>query len=237
MRFLGKALLSVAGMAGVSATAAYTRLNTAIREKVQSLASQAAGARVTLREVGVSPLSGSGHIRGLVLANPEGFKSENALRVDEIRVRLAPSSLLTSTIIVHELVLDTPLLTWELGKGGGNLAQIHKALGAAAKPKGKRKKAAAPVEGRRLVVENFIVRNGRLRVAAAGIGGPLFLPLPDLHLRDLGKKEGGATLQEIVALALDAVIRSGLDTAGGAGNALRTAGKAASQALGKLFGN
>lgn len=224
-------------MAGVGAVAAYTRLNSVLKEKLEAYASQAAGTKVTVREVSVS-LMGAGALKGLVVANPEGFKSESALRVDEIRVRIDPTTLVGGTFVVHEVVLDTPLLTWEIGAGGGNLGKIHKNLGAGA-PKPKRGKKAAPQQGggRKVVVEKFILRNGRLRVAgAAGITGPVFMTLPDLTLRDLGKGEG-ASAQQIVALALDAVIRSGLDAAGGAGNALRSAGKAVGKALGKLFGD
>lgn len=224
-------------MAGVGAVAAYKRLNSSLKEKVEGFASKAAGTKVTLREVSVS-LMGAGTLKGLVVANPDGYKSESALRVDEIRIKLDPTSLITPTILVHEVVLDTPLLTWELGSGGGNLGRIHKSLGAGPyKGKARPKRGDAAPAGRKVVVERFIVRNGRLRVAgAAGIAGPVFMTLPDLALKDLGKKDGGATTQQIVALALDAVIRAGLDTAGGAGNALRSAGKAVSQALGKLFG-
>lgn len=219
-------------MAGIGAVAAYKRLNSSLKEKVEGFASSAAGTKVTLREVSLS-LTGAGTLKGLVVANPDGYKSESALRVDEIRLKVDPTSLITPTIVVHEVVLDSPLLTWELGASGGNLGRIHKSLGAGPSPykgRGRSKKAAPAPAGRRVLVERFVVRNGRLRVAGApGITGPVFMTLPDLRLKDLGKKDGGATTQQIVALALDAVIRSGLDTASGAGKTL-------SQALRNLFG-
>ena len=227
------ALLGLLSLAGVGAFAAYKKLSSVIKDRIERYASKAAGTAVSVREVSVNPWTGTGRIRGLVIGNPAGFKTESVLRVDDIRVRLEPKTLLSGTIRIKEVVLDSPVLTWELGPSGGNLGRIRKNVEAQAAPKRKSGKAAA--EGRRLIVERLVVRNGRLRVALSGLGGPVFLPVPDLKLEGLGEKTGGESAQEILSQALDAIIRSGLEAAGGAGDVLRSAGKAVSKALGSLF--
>ncbi|MBI4424900.1 MAG: hypothetical protein HY554_14305 [Elusimicrobia bacterium] len=222
------------GAAGLGAAAAYTRLNAALKERLERFASGATGTAVSLRRVSIVPWSGEGRLEGLSIANPAGFSADAALRVDSIRVRLEPRSLLSQAVRVREVVVDSPQLTWELDAGGGNLGKLRERLGG---PRGKRRQKARPASGgRRLIIESLVVRNGRLRVAASGIGGPLLLPLPELRLKDLGKESGGATAQEAISAALDALIRSGLEAAGGAGQTLSAAQKAVSKALRGLFG-
>ena len=235
MSKLAKAALELLGLAGAGAVAAYDKLSSVPRKKLEAFASKAAGTTVTVRQASVTPWSGAGRVRGLVIGNPAGFKTDCALRVDEIRVRFEPRSLLTGTVRVREVVVDSPVLTWELGAGGGNLGRIRSRL---RRPPASKRKGAAPNAGgaRRVIVDRLIVRNGRLRVAGRGLGLPLLLPLPDLELKDIGGKSGGATAREALSQALDAMIRSAIEAAGGAGKALRAAGKAAAWTLGALFG-
>ncbi|MCX5787565.1 MAG: hypothetical protein NTX64_03510 [Elusimicrobia bacterium] len=230
------ALLGLLSLAGVGAFAAYKKLGSVIKDRLERYASKAAGTAVSVREVSVNPWTGAGSIRGLVIGNPAGFKTESVFRVDDIRVRLEPKTLLSGTIRIKEMVLDSPVLTWELGPGGGNLGRIRKNLEARTGTKVKNgKRAVSETSERRLIVERFVLRNARLRVARSGLDGPVLLPMPDLKLEGLGEGRGGDSAQQILSQILDATIRSGLDAAGGAGDVLRSAGKAISKTLGSLF--
>ena len=87
---------------------------------------------------------------------------------------------------------------------------------------------------RKFVVERLTIRNARVVMTARGLGGQgLSFDLPDVELRDVGKRQGGvtasqlaavvtATLQQKIALRVlssaDALRRGGLE---GAVDALR----------------
>ena len=53
---------------------------------IEGLGSKIAGTRVTFAQVDIRPLTGTGTLRGLRIANPDGFKTESAVRVGEIHI-------------------------------------------------------------------------------------------------------------------------------------------------------
>jgi len=49
-------------------------------------------------------------------------------------------------------------------------------------------------DGKKIVINNVIIKDGKLNLAMALLGGKaISAPLPDLHLKDIGKKKGGAS--------------------------------------------
>src|SRR5213593_604000 len=56
---------------------------------------------VKLDSVSLSILSGSGKMKGLVVGNPEGFKTPNAIQVGTASVSVSPSSVFSDKIVVN----------------------------------------------------------------------------------------------------------------------------------------
>ncbi|MBI4345748.1 MAG: hypothetical protein HY553_02765 [Elusimicrobia bacterium] len=221
-------LLVLAAAAGLAALKAASRLNGALLHAVEHYGSLATGTKVTVRGVSVSPWTGSGRLRGLEVGNPVGYSKAHALRVEDIRVRLSPASLLTHEVVVREVVIDGPDVNWEADVGGGNLGRIRKALEG---PPSKRK-GAGESSGKRVVIERVTVRNGQVRVSALGVEKPWSFSLPELNLRDIGK--GGGT-REAVSQVLNAIFRAAIDAGGGAGGVLRSATKSVGDTIGGLL--
>ena len=71
-------------------------------------------------------------------------------------------------------------------------------------------------EGKQLMIRNFILRNGKVNLVMSMPGGVLgdksiSAGLPDIHLKDIGKKKGGASPAEVfkeIFVALHAKITS-----------------------------
>ena len=63
--------------------------------------------------------------------------------------------------------------------------------------------------GKKLVIEDLTIKNATATVTAAVMQRPpVSVPLPDLHLRDIGKQSGGATAGEAVKQVLAALTQS-----------------------------
>lgn len=223
--------LFLAGLAGAAVLVTWrtaSRLNGVLHHAIEQYGSQATGTTVTLRDVSVSPWTGSGRLQGLAVANPIGYSKAYALRVEEIRVKLSPASLLSERVVVREVVIDGPDVNWEADVGGGNLGRIRRAL----EGPHSRRKPTSEDSGKRVVIERLNIRNGRVRVTAPGIAGPLSFALPELQLRELGK--GGGT-REALSQVLNAIFRAAIDAGGGAGGVLRSATKAVGDTIGGLL--
>lgn len=154
-------------------------------------------------------LQGHVTLRGFMLGNPEGFKTEKAISVGEVTVDLDPKSLLRDTIVIRRVCVDAPDITYELGLGKSNIGRI---LEQAEEPAGEN--AAKPEKkeepgGKKAVIEDFLIENGHVRISATlAMGAAVPIPLPTIHLTDIGKEKQGASLLEVMKQVLGAIVGS-----------------------------
>ena len=154
---------------------------------------------VKLDDVGVSLLSAEASLKGFLLGNPKGFQSPQAIKVGSISVNVDEKSLTQDTIVIDRIEVIKPEITYEKIKGTDNfqtiLANVKKSVGA--EGKSEKSKEQGSESGKKLVINNFIVKGGQVNLAMELLGGKVVSSsLPDIHLKDLGKKEGGASPAE-----------------------------------------
>jgi uncharacterized protein involved in outer membrane biogenesis len=154
---------------------------------------------VKLDDVGVSLLSAEAKLKGFLLGNPKGFQSPQAIKVGSISVNVDEKSLTQDTIVIDRIEVIKPEITYEKIKGTDNfqtiLANVKKSVGA--EGKSAKSKEQGSEGGKKLVINNFIVKGGQVNLAMELLGGKVVSSsLPDIHLKDLGKKEGGASPAE-----------------------------------------
>lgn len=199
-----KVLIAVAAVVVVVVAAVfvlYSNLDSIVKAAVEDIGSKATGARVTLNEVKLSPTSGEGALRGFTLGNPEGYKTASAMRFGEVSVKLSVASLAGDTVTVNEVVILAPEVTYELGgPAGSNIQAIQRNVNAFAggKPAAGGEAPPAAEDGKKLIIENLYVREGRIGVSADFLQGrQMEVPLPSIHLRDIGKDGDGVTAAEV----------------------------------------
>ena len=225
----------------------YSSLNSIVKAAVEKTGSEATQAQVKLKDVNIEITSGKGALRGLTVGNPSGFKTDKALGLGEISVQVDIGSVTKDTVVIKEIVIAAPEVTYELGSGGSNIDALQRnANSYAGAGKGKAEKSGGG-QGKKLVIEHLYVRNGKVSVSAAELQGKtLSAPLPDIHLTDIGKKSGGATAGEVAQQVLTAVGQAATRAAtslpdvgklvGSAKEEAAGAAKGAGGGLKKLFG-
>jgi hypothetical protein len=229
-------LRSVAVLAAVVVTLAaagaawwlYASRNQLLKAAIEKFGPEITGVAVSVRGVDLEPVEGRGAIRGLRLGNPKGFAAPDALRLGEMRLALDPATLTKDVIHVREIVLQSPEITYERGGGATNLQAIQKNVDDYVAQHGGGQKDAGPKK--KFVVENLYVRDAKVH-----FGTTATLPLPDLHLRDVGKKTNGATAGEVVKECWSAILREATDLAGRAGAAIKEGVGGAVEGVKKLF--
>lgn len=229
-------------------------LSSVIKAVVEKVGSEATKAKVTLDAADVSLTSGKGSLRGLTVGNPAGFKTDNALKLGEISVQVDVSTVKSDVIVVKEIVIGAPKVTYEFAAGGSNIETLRKNVEAYAE----RGKPAAEGEkkGPRLVIENLYVRDGRVDVSADFLKGEKAgVALPTIHLKDIGKKDGrneGASAAEVAARVIASIGRSATSAvstlnvgaiqdalrqgAGGAEKTIKEGAEGVQEGLKKVFG-
>ena len=176
-------------------------LNSVIKAGVEKVGPMATGTDVRLNDVDISIFSGKGELSGIVIGNPSGFKSPSAFSLNKVRVALDVGSVFSDKIIIDEIYIDAPEVTYETGGKGTNIKtivnNINSFSGTSDSPAAKEPAAKAEGEGTKIQINNLIVKNGKVNLSVTALGGQgVSKPLPDIHLKDIGKDGGGATMAD-----------------------------------------
>jgi len=161
--------------------------------------------------VSLSLLTGSAKIQGLVVGNPEGYKTPQAISVGMVAVGVNPVSVLSDKIVVRSIEVRNPEITFEGNPfAGNNLSKIRDNVNAATassqQPATNQTAQAASTPGKKLEVDDFLITGAKVHVSLTGMEGKaMTLPLPDIHLTDMGKGASGITAADLTRRALDAL--------------------------------
>ncbi|HLP76012.1 MAG TPA: hypothetical protein VK327_03775 [Candidatus Paceibacterota bacterium] len=211
---IGLVILIILGVLAVSLF-----LDSGVKRGVETFGPQLTKVSVKLDNVSISMLSGSGSIKGLVVGNPEGYKTPQAISVGSATLALKPMSVLGDKIIINKIEVIEPEITFEGGLTGNNLSKILSNLeesmggGSTNAPAGE--KGSGP--SRKLQVDDFLIKGAKVNVSIAGTGGKSIpVVIPDIHLTDLGTGPEGITAAELTKRALSAIEKGALKAASSA---------------------
>lgn len=206
---IGLAVVVAIVVAGVAYI--YSNLDEIIRTAVEESGSRVTKVDVSLAGVSLDLTNGQGSLQGLEVANPDGFNTDYAFSLGGVSVAVDTSSINSDTITINEVVVDAPKVIYELSGTNSNISTIQSNVDAFTKTMSSGDSAAATDsgDGPKLVINNLYVRNGEVAVSADFLQGKkMGVPLPQIHLSDIGKDSGGATPAEVAAKVLSAVNKS-----------------------------
>ena len=190
-------------------------LDGAVKRGVETIGSRLTRVDVRLESVSLSLLSGSGAIKGLVVGNPEGFKTPQAISVGSVSLALQPGSIFSDKVVIKSINLEAPEITFEGGFGGNNLSTILANVKSSAGGGTATSANTAPNQegkpGKKLEVDDFSITGAKLHVSLKGMDGRSIQGvLPEIHLTDLGKGPEGITSAELTERVLTAIEQAAL---------------------------
>jgi len=203
-------------------------LDAGIKRGVETFGPKLAKVDIKLDSVSLSLLSGSGKVKGLLVGNPEGFKTPSAIQVGMASLALQPRSLLSDKVVINSINVQSPEITYETDLKSSNLqriiANLEAATGGTETSPAQNKEAKA---GKKLEVDDFVITGAKLRL---GINSPLggtsaTVPLVEIHLTDLGQGPEGITPADLAKKVLQAIEK---EAAGAAVHAVSDVGKGTS---------
>ena len=95
-----------------------------VRSAIESRGSDILQTELSVDNVSISLLSGSGSVEGLTIANPDEFEDGEALTISSIRLNLDVSTLLSDTVVVNELRIRDLDVNYRLKATGSNLGKL-----------------------------------------------------------------------------------------------------------------
>lgn len=221
----------------------YMKLGAIVKMAVETLGPKVTQTEVKVASVTLSPFSGTGRVKGIVIGNPAGFKTPSAFALGSVRIAVDLKSLASDCVVVKEIVVEGPEVTFEGGLKGSNLSRIQKNVESfvPAAPKSKDEK---PAPQKKVIIDHFQVTGGKVNLSMTALGGKsLTVPLPPVELHGIGRKSNGATIGEAAKQMFGSITGAATGAVAGAGDLLKggteqleKAGQAAAGLVKGLFG-
>ncbi len=186
-------------------------LDAIIKHAVETSGPRFTQTTLTLDSVSLSMFSGVGTLRGLVLGNPPGCRTEFAVKVDRTELSVQPGSVLADKLHVRHLRLLAPEINFEGGLAENNLSRILDNLKSATSA-GHAAKSSGTIK--KLQVDEFAVTAGTLHVTTALTSSrPLTVALPDVRFTNLGQGPDGLTPADLAERLVGELYRRALAAA------------------------
>ena len=236
-------------------------LNSIITTAVEKVGSQVTGTEVALDASDISVFSGEGSLRGLSVANPQGFSSAKAFSLGEISVRMDTSTVLDDVVVINSVRVVNPTVVYELGKKRTNLDALLANVQANTPGSGTTSGSAESggqggsgegASAKKVIIDDLLVTGGRVDVRMSSLNDALVsASLPEIHLTNLGRDTGGVdpeqVLRQLVAQVQKATVqavpnpakllKNALENpAGKAADKIRSTGEAVEDKVKGLFG-
>ena len=161
----------------------------------------------------ISLFAGEAKLKDFYLGNPKGFNSPQAMSVKAIYVDVDEKSITGNPIIIDRIEVVAPEINYEKVRRTDNFKTILnnvKKSARTSKSSTSKEKSSKDGAGKKLVIKNFIVRDGNVNMAMSAQGGPSLsasASLPDIHLKNVGEKSGGATAEEVFNISIRSTLR------------------------------
>lgn len=188
-----------------------------VKKGVEYYGPQMTQTTVTVDSVTLSILTGSAKITKLVVGNPQGYKSPQAISVGTVAVGLNPMSLASQKIVIRSIKVESPQVTFEGGLSGNNLSQILDNVNSSGKSSGtlSTNAAAQPKSEKKFEVDDLLISGAKADVMLTSpIQRQVSLTLPDIHLTDLGTDGDGITAADLTQRILSAITTTTIETVG-----------------------
>ena len=260
VKFLIKAIVAIVLLVVVAVLALPLWFGPVAKTAANAVAPKVVKTDFNLGHIALNPYTGRFELGGLALANPEGYSEKMAVTLGELVFDCEPLSVMTDVIHIEEItvkdvfasvvtkdgVMNFTQIQYNVAGGKEKYEQAQAEKESAAKleelkakelaqEKREDEKAAGEKPAKKVIIDKLTISGLKLKLG--------FLPivLPSVTLTDIGRKSGGATLDEAWQQIVDGVLAAAGavgDQAkalmGGVGDvskqATEAAGKAAAQA-------
>lgn len=208
-------------------------LGSVIKGAIETVGPSVLGVPIQVEKVRVNLLTGGVRVKAFSIGNPEGFHTPSMVALDEFKMSISLPSLFTDTVVIKEILIEGAKLTFEKSLTSNNIETLEKQLA----------QKEDDGAGKKVIVEDFRSKGAKLNVSVTGLKGKqLSLPMPPIHLTDIGKESDGFSPLEftkeimgVVNKTVVAVVSSSVDFAGNSLKGISDGAGSVLKGIGNLF--
>lgn len=198
-----------------------------VKNAVNGVGPMVMGVPVTLEKAAFQPLSGKIRLTGLIVGNPEGFKTRSLFSLGDVDIVLDVRSLFKDTIVIRRIAVLAPHITYERGLLESNFSALQKQLEGDSKKSSSTPESKKENPGRKLIIEELIITDPALNVSLTVAGGAAIpIKLGNVELKDVGKEGGGVKVSDAIKIIFSVITCNIENAVAGAGDLLGSSVKA-----------
>ncbi len=198
-----KILVSLAVLGLVFAGITYVYFDQVIRRGIEIAGTSALGTPVTVSSASLSPLTGSGTVRGLTIANVDGYESPYAVALETLDFQVALYTLFTDVIEITSIEVTGAQVNYESRVVTDNILDLLDRLpSASAAPVVEASPDAAP-PGKRFIIRELVIQRPQITLHTELARAPI--SLPEVRVRNIGVDDEALTAPEVARRVLAAL--------------------------------
>lgn len=200
-----KLLVVVVLLVGLG-VAGYLSMGYIAKKAIQTVGSRVLLTQVEVGSVNVRPLQGKVIITNLKVYNPEGFESPMAIEIANAEINASFGSLRSDPMKIDSILIEAPVLNFEMGFNGNNIYTLQKNAAFSAKSN---ETADAAHKDKSVVISQLQITQPKLKVIpAVGTEGAtaLELPMTDILIENIGSESKPAEITTVLTQVLGKII-------------------------------
>ena len=187
-------------------------LERVVKQLVNKYGSQVTGTSVNLSGFDINLQNGKAGINGITIANPKNYKTKYAIQLGNINVLVDLKSLTSDTIIIKEINVNEPVVSYEMmSLTQNNISDLieninqYTTSSAQTEPQEKKKDDAS---AKKVIIKKVIIKNGKINGAMTSAPDIISasVPLPTITLNNIGQSSKGMTIADSIAFILNKVL-------------------------------
>lgn len=230
MKTLIKLVLLVVLLIAVAIGGVTYYLDSIAKKAVEIGGSKALGVATTVDTLHISLLDGRSSLGDFAIANPQGFGQTDFMRLNRGEVAIDLNSLLSDTIRISTISLSGLKVNLEQSNQQSNVKALLKNLPQSASPasgttatKTEPPEAPTKASGKKLIVDRIVLEDIGVSAQLAALGTQLStvnITVPRIELTNVGQKQGGVTVAQLIELVVKEVLNATADSSKGLSPAL-----------------
>lgn len=190
-------------------------LDSAVKKIVNKYGSEVTGTEVNLEGFSLHPTTGEAAIRKITIANPQNYKMPYLFELNNISVKVDIKSLTSDTVIIEDITVDKPAITYEmLSLTQNNIKEIQNNVNSYLNKSSSNDKAETTSEtdsadqsaGKKVIIRHLAINDATLSATAGD--KDVSITLPDITMNNIGddSKKAGSNIPQVIAKILNKIL-------------------------------
>jgi hypothetical protein len=185
-----------------------SNLDSLVKQAIETVGSQVVGTQVSVDQVVISLDEGRGEISGLRIANPRGFQAGDALASERIVLDLDIANTSAALVTIESIIVSGARINAVQAGGENNLQTLLDNIRRSDDGSTKQSDASST----KLIIDEFRFEDAQVSVALAGLpGGGRSAAVPNVVLRDIGRKDGGISPGQAARQILEPLMQRSME--------------------------